>query len=105
MLYAVIGRDGPDAPRLRREHLQAHLDWVVTVMERIRVAGPLRDAPGGEPRMSLYVLEAADESAARDFLEGDPYFRQGVWERVDVMALDAAAGTWVGGARWLQRSG
>jgi uncharacterized protein YciI len=100
MLFVVIGTDGPEAPTRRREHLEAHLDWVRGAMERIRVAGPLRATPGGEPCMSLYVLDAVDEADARALLATDPYFKAGVWRTVDFRAFHAAAGTWVGGAAW-----
>jgi len=101
MLFVVVGQDSSDAPRLREVLLQAHLDWVVGVMDRIRVAGPLTDAHG-RPCASLYVLEAEDEHAARRFLEGDPYYSGGVWREVSFRPFVAAAGTWTGGPSWLK---
>ena len=100
MLFAIVLTDGPDAPRLRAEHLSAHLDYVAGVMPQVRVAGPLYDTPGGTPSMSLYVVEADDATAAEAFLAGDPYFVAGVWREVSIRAFKAAAGTWVGGATW-----
>lgn len=105
MLFVVIGRDGPEAPARRKEHLEAHLAWVLGAMERLRVAGPLRPAAGAEPCASLYVLEAADEDDARAFVGSDPYFRGGVWQTVEFLPFFAAAGTWVGGAAWLAQKG
>jgi hypothetical protein len=102
MLFVLIGRDAVDAAVLRKQHLQAHLDWVAGVMDRIRVAGPVMD-PVGETCMSLYVLEAGSEAAAREFIAQDPYFRNGVWRELTVQPFVAAAGTWVGGASWLAR--
>lgn len=101
MLFLLIGEDSDDAPRLREELLQAHLDWVVGAMERIRVAGPLRDG-AGRNCASVYVLEADDESDARGLIGGDPYFRGGVWRTVSLRPFVAAAGTWTGGATWLR---
>lgn len=100
-LFMLMGRDGEGAGLLRSQHLQAHLAWVSTVMPRVRVAGPLCDATG-QPCMSLYVIEADDELAARRFIHQDPYFRAGVWREVQVLPFTAAAGTWVGGATWLE---
>jgi uncharacterized protein YciI len=51
------------------------------------------------------VLEAADEADARAFVGSDPYFRGGVWQAVEFLPFFAAAGTWVGGAAWLDRKG
>lgn len=103
MLYLVIGRDSADSPRLRQQHLQAHLAWVLTVLDRIRVAGPVRSAPDGDTTMSVYILEAVDEADVRRFLAGDPYFQAGVWKEFEIRPFTAAAGTWVGGATWLKR--
>jgi len=102
MLFVLLGKDSPDARRLRALHLQAHLDWVLGVMDRVRVAGPIRD-DSGEACASLYVLEAEDESEARAFIAQDPYYRSGVWQDVSLQPFIAAAGTWVGGASWLAR--
>ncbi len=101
MLFMVLGEDSSDAPRLREELLQAHLDWVIGAMDRIRLAGPLKDEQG-RPCASLYVLEAEDESAAREFLALDPYYSGGVWREVRFRPFVAAAGTWTGGASWLK---
>ena len=105
MLFVVIGTDGPDAAERRRAQLDAHLAWVLTAMERLRVAGPVRDAPGAAPCMSVYILEAADEEDARALVATDPYFQAGVWQSVEFRHFNAAAGTWVGGAAWLQKPG
>ncbi|MCU0975655.1 MAG: YciI family protein [Steroidobacteraceae bacterium] len=100
MLFIVIGTDGPDAAERRRAHLDAHLEWVLTAMDRLRVAGPVRNTPGGAPCMSIYILEAIDEADARALVGSDPYFKAGVWQTVEFRLFSAAAGTWVGGATW-----
>jgi|DewCreStandDraft_4_1066084.scaffolds.fasta_scaffold440065_1 uncharacterized protein YciI len=105
MLFIVIATDGPESAERRRTHLDAHLAWVLTVMDRLRVAGPARDAPGGPPCMSVYILEAADEADARALVARDPYFRAGVWQSLEFRHFSAAAGTWVGGAAWLPKTG
>lgn len=105
MLFVVIGTDGPEAKSRRRELLAGHLAWVEGVMPSVRVAGPLRETADGEPCMSLYVLEAEDEAAARALVAGDPYFKGGVWKTVEFRHFNAAAGTWVGGAAWLRGRG
>lgn len=100
MLFAIIATDAPDAARLREARLAAHLEFVLGVLDTIRIAGPLLDAPGGRPQMSLYVIEAVDAAAALKFLEGDPYYQAGVWADITIRPFLGAAGTWVGGAAW-----
>jgi uncharacterized protein YciI len=99
MLFVLMGHDSANAPELRRQFLSAHLEWVVGVMEHIRVAGPVADEQG-QPCMSLYIVDSATESEARALIETDPYFRCGVWRELIVRPFVAAAGTWVGGANW-----
>jgi len=103
MLFAMILTDGPDAQVLRTTHLESHLNFVLGTLDHIRVAGPLMDGATGRPGMSLYVIEADDEAAAHGFLQQDPYYRAGVWSGIEIRPFVAAAGTWVGGAAWLNR--
>ena len=81
MLFVIIGRDGPDAkklrPEIRPDHL-AHLG-VYDDQGRIRLAGPLTDGSG-----SLIVLEAPSLAEARAIADADPYARAGVFASVEV---------------------
>jgi uncharacterized protein YciI len=98
-LFAVWCEDSEGAPALRAENLSAHLDHVERNMARYRIAGPLKNS-AGESAGSLLVVEARDEDDARAFVAQDPYHAAGVWSDVRVLELQAAAGTWVGGAAW-----
>jgi len=82
-LFALVGRDGPGAPELRRQHRLAHLENLRPLARagRVRFAGPLLE--GGAPVGSLVVFEAAGIDAARAIAAGDPYVVHGVfasWE-------------------------
>jgi hypothetical protein len=78
-LFALVGRDGPDAPELRRRHRPAHLEHLRPLARagRVRFAGPLLE--GGAPVGSLVVFEAPDLGAARAIAERDPYVAHGVF--------------------------
>ncbi len=103
MPYVIVGRDAPGSEGPRREHLQRHLEFVERVLDRILVAGPLSDPATGAQCGSLYVLDVADERAARALLEQDPYYAAGVWSSVTIEPFVGAAGTWVGGLAWKTR--
>jgi hypothetical protein len=81
MLFVIIGHDGPDGARLRPTVRPAHLENLRPLVEagRVVIGGPFTDGSG-----SLIVAEFADENAARDFAQKDPYTLQGVFERVEV---------------------
>ena len=83
-LFALIGRDGPDAPELRRRHRTAHLDGLRPLARagRVRFAGPLLEA--GAPIGSLVVFEAGDLAEARAIAARDPYVVHGVFAEHEV---------------------
>jgi uncharacterized protein YciI len=78
-LFALIGRDGPDAPELRKHHRPAHLESLRPLVRagRVRFAGPLLE--GGSPVGSLVLFEAPDLAAARAIAASDPYVIHGVF--------------------------
>lgn len=97
--YAIVSRDTPDAAKLRADHRDAHFAHIETILDKVAVAGPLKDESGGFTG-SLVVLDADSIDAARAILEADPFFRAGVWTDIRIEAFTAAAGTWIGGKIW-----
>lgn len=98
-LYAILAHDAPGAAPIRTEKLKEHLANVATHLDRLAVAGPLRDEAGAFAG-SLLIVKAADEADARALIEADPYFRAGVWADIEIRAFGAVAGDWVGGKTW-----
>ena len=78
-LFALVGRDGPGAPELRKRHRPAHLESLRPLARagRVRFAGPLLEA--GAPVGSLVVFEAPDLESARAIAARDPYVIHGVF--------------------------
>ena len=100
MIFCFVCHDGADAATLRQTHLQAHLDHIETVLDRMPVAGPV---PGGEDagyRGSIVMIEAETEQEARDLFNRDPYAKAAIWDKVEVYPFKAVAGRWVGGKTW-----
>lgn len=102
-LFAIRCLDDPRDPegvaRRRREARDDHFAHVERVVGAIRVSGPLKDEDGRYVG-SLFVVEAADAAAAREWLTADPYHRAGIWGEIEVTGFVAAAGEWVGGTVW-----
>src|SRR3546814_6625049 len=48
---------------MRARHMAAHLDFLERNGDRIRAAGPLRDAADGSPGDGLWIVEAAGRDA------------------------------------------
>lgn len=83
MLFAIICRDRPGALELRQAARPAHLDWIERHRAAVVTAGPMLDA-AGSPVGSLFLVEAADEAAARAFAEADPYKAAGLFAEVEI---------------------
>lgn len=84
-LFVLIGRDGPEAPALRKQHRPAHLEHLRPLARagRIRFAGPLR-REDGSPCGSVVVFEARDLEEARGVAARDPYAVHGVFAETEV---------------------
>lgn len=97
--YAIVTRDKPDSKPERMEKLKEHLAHIEAGLDRLAVAGPLRDADGNFVG-SLLVVKADSEADARALLEADPYYKADIWSDIQISEFSAAAGDWVGGKTW-----
>ncbi|MFN6934811.1 MAG: YciI family protein [Tsuneonella sp.] len=98
-LYAIVARDHPNMMPTRMKHLKEHLAYTEAGMDRLAVAGPLRDNEG-QISGSMLVVRAESIPDARALLEMDPYFKAGIWADIQISEFNAAAGSWVGGKTW-----
>jgi uncharacterized protein len=95
VLFVIAAFDRPGAPELCLQVRPAHLDYLNSKTAQIKVAGPLLDE-NDQPIGSLLIIEADDRAAAEAFAAGDPYRREGVFERVEIRPWRAALGSWSG---------
>lgn len=100
MLFAIHCRDAAGSAGPRQDKLAEHLAHIETVIDAIRIAGPLLDKDGENVIGSLLVIEVEDMAAAEVFIESDPYWAAGVWESIDIDPFVGAAGSWAGGVTW-----
>lgn len=98
-LYAIITTDKPGSKATRMEKLKDHLAHIEGVIDRICIAGPMRDAEGAFSG-SLLVIKAESEADARAFIAQDPYYAADIWSNIRIEAFAGAAGDWVGGKTW-----
>lgn len=82
MLFVLFCEDKPDGQALRLATRQAHLDYVATQANRIRIAGPMLSDDGNTMLGSLFIIEADDLAAAQTLHQDDPYTRAGLWGNV-----------------------
>jgi uncharacterized protein YciI len=84
MLYILLFEDDPAGIELRRQHMQAHLDFLDRYRDRILVAGSLRDGPDGTPSGGLWIVDVADAAAAHALYAEDPFWIEGLRRKVNV---------------------
>ena len=89
-LFVYRGEDGPRGLELRKTVRPLHLEHLQQLVDagRVKFAGPLID-DSNAPCGSIVIFEADDLAGARGMAESDPYWTQGVFERVDVQETKA----------------
>jgi uncharacterized protein len=97
--FAIIAWDIPNSAELRAARSAAHFAHIETIMDRIAIAGPLKDNDGRNIG-SMLVFKAASAAEAEALFRSDPYFIAGIWDRWTINAFLPAAGEWVGGKIW-----
>lgn len=98
--FLVIALDGDDSSAPRDDALDGHLQFIEKNVARYLACGPMNEP--GDPALvgSFFLVTAADERDAREFLSGDPYFASGMYASVTVREVTPAAGRWMGGVIW-----
>lgn len=84
MLYAIICTDKSDGLPLRQANRPDHLDYLKSLGDTVKAAGPFMSEDGEKPVGSLVVVDADDAAAARAIADADPYAKAGVFTDVDI---------------------
>ena len=84
MLYVMICEDKPDSQELRMATRAAHLAFIDTVLDQVRLAGPLLTDDGNRMIGSMFIIEADSLDAVRDINVRDPYMQAGLFGKVTV---------------------
>ncbi len=108
MPVIAICQDADEAPDLRKTHLQAHLKYIEKIVAMVCVAGPMQQTTDAmaDSRTdgSCFIYDTEDLEIAHKLFKHDPYARAGVYSHVAFSKLTPAAGHWVGGCTWLDKS-
>jgi uncharacterized protein YciI len=78
MRWIALFEDNAGRESVRKEHSQAHFDYLATNRAKIPLAGGLRAAPGEWYCGGLWVLEVDSREEAVNLVEADPYFKLGL---------------------------
>ena len=81
MHFVLLGKDAPGGEK-RRRNRAAHLDYVSDKQGLIVYAGPLIE--DGRMVGSIFVFDVPDRAALDAYLAGDPYFRESIFESIQI---------------------
>ena len=87
MQFLVKAYDGQDAGEKRRQARPRHLAGMKELGERVICAGGLTDGEGNVKGSAL-VLGFASRAELDEYLRGEPYVTEGVWERIEVEPMN-----------------
>lgn len=93
MYFIILASDRPGMLDRRIAIRQRHLDYWTGIPGAVKVAGAMLDADGN-PKGSSFLIEAADEDAARALLAGDPFTTEGIFGEVRLETVRPAIGEW-----------
>jgi uncharacterized protein YciI len=92
VLYAIAGWFRPDAEAQRQALHESFNEHLAQRRPHVRLGGPLRDESGARAGV-LILLEADAAEQAHSFIAASPYARAGLYERIEVAALDLEVGS------------
>ncbi len=81
--FILLCRDKPDSLPLRMETRPEHLKYAESLGENLLLAGPMLNE-AGEPAGSLIIVEAEDETHAREIAANDPYAKASLFAEVEI---------------------
>lgn len=84
MLFAIIAKDKEGAHEVRQDNREAHLKYLKSLGNKLKLAGPFLDPARDIMTGSLLVVEAKNQSAAISIAANDPYARAGLFASVDI---------------------
>jgi uncharacterized protein len=88
MYFMLHGLDKPDALPVRLANYDAHRAYLAEAAVKIIVSGPLLSDDGTRMIGSFMLMEAESRDAVVAFNRADPFYRAGVWDKIDIHRCD-----------------
>jgi uncharacterized protein len=91
-LFMMQGFDGPRGADVRQSTRPAHLQWIESLGDRAKLAGPMLAEDGATPVGSVIFLEADSLEEAKRIFAEDPYREAKLWDRIEIRRFMVVAG-------------
>lgn len=90
------GFDDMGGADIRKATRPAHLEWITTLGDKLKLAGPMLAEDGVTPVGSVIFLEAESLEDAKAIYAQDPYRDAKLWRRIEIRPFSAVAGGFKG---------
>jgi len=84
MLYALICTDKPNSLAIRKANRPAHIEYLQSLGDTLKLEGPFTEADGETMNGSLIVIEASSLQAAKEIAASDPFAKAGLFASVEI---------------------
>ena len=87
MQFIVTALEGENMLEKRMAVRPRHLEGMARLSDHIVCAGGILDAEG-RPKGSVLVMEFEDRNALDDYLAGEPYVLENVWQDISIELMN-----------------
>lgn len=84
MPYIIETFDSPGQGAARQTHREAHLKFLEQHAHLLLACGAKLHDDGTDLGGGLYLVDLETREAARAFIEADPFFQAGLFDRIDI---------------------
>jgi len=85
MLFAILFEDNDGHDNTRTKHMKDHLSFLESAADKIRVAGPLKNAETVAGSGGLWIAEAESRKEIQILVESDPFWPTGLRKNVNIL--------------------
>jgi uncharacterized protein YciI len=87
MLWGIYLIDKPNSAAIRVEHQKAHSAYLKTVDPVCFFTAPMQSDDGTQIIGSLWIISADSRAEAQAFVDGEAFYKAGVFESVRITRL------------------
>lgn len=91
--FHIKAHDKVGATQVRLDNRDAHLSWIKTRLDQVKLAGPMLNDETGGMIGSVLIIEAETREDLDVLLSEDPYTKAGLFDTVEISSFK-----WVIGA-------
>lgn len=95
-MFMMQGFDDAGGAEIRKATRPAHLEWIATLGDKVKLGGPMLNEDGTTPVGSVIFLEAASLEEAKAIYAEDPYRHAKLWRRIEIRPFAVVAGGFKG---------